>query len=98
MRKKSLTEDKKIKLKKHILLDDDISSCNLIIDDFETFNVQASNPQKLYLSNLIKEFILNLKRLIKKDSSIKIKKLGDGITLKKQKSYFLKIRKQKISN
>ncbi len=93
--KKSLSEDKKIKLKKHILLDDDISSCNLIIDDFETFNVKASNPQKLNLSNLIKEFIMNLKRSIKKDSSIKIKKLGDGIDLEETEELFLKIRKTK---
>ena len=54
LKKKILSEDNKTKLKESILMNDDKSSCELILEDFDTFNVHSSNPQKLNLSNKLK--------------------------------------------
>tara|TARA_Y100001958_G_C21224883_1_gene550284 strand:- start:752 stop:2065 length:1314 start_codon:yes stop_codon:yes gene_type:complete len=93
--KKFLSKDNQLKLKEYILLEEDISSCSLIIKDFESFDVNVSDPQKLGLLNFIKEFIFKIKNLIRKKGSMKIYKLGDGINFKETEELFFKIRKIK---
>lgn len=88
-------KEKKIKLDEQIYFNQDISASEHIINDLENFKMLKSNPIKVGLYNIIKEFFKAIKTNLRGKDKNFVAKVGDGINSKETIEYLELIRKKK---